>query len=559
MKGHIDARSTRQESMFPESPAAVSRRIRDLLAGRHVGATRDSALLDQVLLCLFAKIQLLKEDLQGPLLQRVRPRYQSAIRQLRMTLGSECLPDSDLKLDASSLEFVDQELSRLKMDADDLVGDAYQCFRGTDFRGQEGQFFTPPAAVRILVALVDPQPDEKVIDPACGAGGFLFAASRHLVQKGCRPAKIAASIFGVEKDEYLGRIGRMRMALLTGKNVNVATGDSLAWEGKDPRSFMRRIGPGSFDVVLTNPPFGTRIVAASEGVRQSFKLAHRWTMTEQGDFRPGSQLSAMTPPQVLFVERCLTLVRPGGRVGMVVPESILCGQSYRHVVAYLLREAEIEAVVGMPEALFKTSGRGGTHTKTALIVFRRVGRVSTRRSRKSSAIFMAESEWCGHDSRGRPIPKDNTDSVIRNHQLWAKEPTKFKLVSGPLGYAVEVAKMKDWTLTPRAYDPEIPKLLGALRRTHDLVQFGDLLERGTVEVSTGDEVGKLAYGTGEVPFVRTSDISNWEIKLDPKHGVSRDIFLAIEQEAGCSAWRHSHGEGRNVFDRDLCDGHEARC
>ncbi|TON78636.1 hypothetical protein, partial [Vibrio parahaemolyticus] len=52
----------------------------------------------------------------------------------------------------------------------------------------------------------------------------------------------------------------------------------------------------------------------------------------------------------------------------------------------------------------------------------------------------------------------------------------------------------------------------------------ELHDKGIIEISTGDEVGKLAYGTGNIPFVRTSDISNWEVKLDPKHGVSEEIF-----------------------------------
>ena len=72
--------------------------------------------------------------------------------------------------------------------------------------------------------------------------------------------------------------------------------------------------------------------------------------------------------------------------------------------------------------------------------------------------------------------------------------------------------------------------LDKLNKTHDLINLGELIDSGIVEVSTGDEVGKLSYGTGPIPFIRTSDISNWEIKLDPKQGVSEEIYKKYSEK-----------------------------
>ena len=79
---------------------------------------------------------------------------------------------------------------------------------------------------------------------------------------------------------------------------------------------------------------------------------------------------------------------------------------------------------------------------------------------------------------------------------------------------------------------ELEEQLEELKATHELITIRELVDSGIVEVSTGDEVGKLAYGTGNIPFVRTSDISNWEIKIDPKHCVSEEIYqrLAPKQD-----------------------------
>ncbi len=93
-----------------------------------------------------------------------------------------------------------------------------------------------------------------------------------------------------------------------------------------------------------------------------------------------------------------------------------------------------------------------------------------------------------------------------------------------LGFFLNDARIVGNVLIPRYYNPEIKRRLDELRDTDDLLVLGDLVERGLISVSTGDEIGKMAYGTGPIPFVRTSDISNWEIKVDPKQGVSEEMY-----------------------------------
>jgi len=87
------------------------------------------------------------------------------------------------------------------------------------------------------------------------------------------------------------------------------------------------------------------------------------------------------------------------------------------------------------------------------------------------------------------------------------------------------SKIKDRVYIPRYYDPSISSDLHSISHTHDLLNIEQLVNDGVISFSTGNEIGKLAYGTGDIPFVRTSDISNWEIKTTPKQGVSEDIYL----------------------------------
>lgn len=512
------------------TPSEVFARTRNYLAGRHLGATRDAALLDQVLLCLFAKLHLSQEvhqrrDQDAEALKRS---YVAALTALARRLGSESLPRARLTLDADGLRFVDRMLSLLDLSSrsGDLVGDAYQCFLGSEMRGQEGQFFTPVTAVDALIEVVAPKPDERVIDPACGAGGFLFATARRLLELGVHPSRIQESVFGIDKDAHLARLARMRVSLLTLRETNVTVGDSLAWQSAQRSSFMHAMRPGEYDVVLTNPPFGSKIVSASDELRKRFTLAHRWVLsTSDGRLTSSTELQPSTPPQVLFIERCVELVRPGGRIGIVVPESLISGRNYRHVVEFIGQHTSVEAVIGMPEALFKTSGKGGTHTKTALLYLRKRSRAKPSPDHQ---IFMAEATWCGHDSRGRRIPKNDIPAILRNYR--GSRGNTAHYIPSSLGYTLRPSDITDSVLAPRAYDPEIRSELASMNNTHLLVRFGELVENKILSLATGDEVGKLVYGSGNIPFVRTSDLSNWELKIEPKHGINRDIYDSLRRK-----------------------------
>lgn len=91
-------------------------------------------------------------------------------------------------------------------------------------------------------------------------------------------------------------------------------------------------------------------------------------------------------------------------------------------------------------------------------------------------------------------------------------------------YKLNSRQIKSNIFLPKYYDPEITKTLSALSVSCDLHSVGDLEKNGHIEMSTGDEIGKMAYGTGNIPFVRTSDFSNWEIKADAKQGISEEIY-----------------------------------
>ena len=507
--------------------------IRNFLAGRMLGATRDQSLLEEVMKCLFAYKAMVRG---GQPIPKDHLKRAAAYREALQGVHVPFAETDQLLLDPASIEYIHGHFCQLDLfNADrDPVGDLYETFVGSAIRGSEGQFFTPLNAVEWLTDAVGLRSGEAVIDPACGAGGFLIAAAKH---------GLGLDLFGIEKDSYLADLARARLQVLEYKHeIFCANSLSLKQNGKGSLRHLL----GEFDVVLANPPFGKNIRSVDVTEQAEFSLGHRWKKARGNDLEQTPVLLPNVPPQVLFVERIMTLLRDGGRAGIVVPESLLCGKSYAPVVQYLQKNAAIRAVVGMPEALFKHSGKGGTHTKTCLLVFTK-GKSSTR-------VYMAEAAWCGHDSRGRKIDRDDIPAIAAEYARFGRAGAE----GLGLGYEVSPKELEGNILAPRYHEPTAQKVAGHLVETHELVTVGALLESGELEVSAGNEVGKLAYGGGSIPFVRTSDLSGWEIKADPKHLVSEDVYNRFKGTQDVRRRRCAHGSGRHLSDRHLCFRYQAR-
>ena len=500
--------------LLPVSHRSAFQNIRNFLAGRLLGATRDRALMDELFKCVFAKHWLIKAPSLA-VRNDLSKSYRGAFAHVKKVLPGIFLPTDEIEVDPVALQYVDRQFDAIDLEQcrADIFSELYEAFAGTGIKASEGQFFTPPVAVNLLVEMVNPKPSQTVCDPACGAGGFLIAAAKHLVNAGAKPTDVAASLQGVDKDAYLTRIARGRLALYLDEIPEVICGDSLASISQEGTPLAEK----TFDIVLTNPPFGAKIIAASANTLLRYELARKWVKAEKGKekFIVNGAMNTSTPPQILFVERCLNLLKPGGILGAILPESLVSSQSHGYVVQYLQNNAELISVVGMPEALFKTSGKGGTHTKTVAVVLQK-----KPVKNKRSTVFFADAKWCGHDSRGRSVPLNDVPNIAANFSEFRKSG---QAKQGGLGISVSRDRL-GLNLAPRAFEFDTEAEGERITKTHEILTFGDLVKEGVISLSTGDEVGKLAYGTGDIPFVRTSDISNWEVKLDTKHCVSQEVY-----------------------------------
>jgi type I restriction enzyme M protein len=442
----------RKDLKKPSNLKAVFRDVRNHLAGMTTGITRDEALAQEIINILFCKI-LDEQDTDPSDVVTFRAgvneshadiqiRIRDLFERVKDAAYGDVFDSSDtIKLDADSLAYVVGELQNYCiMESDrDAIGDAFEVFIGPALRGSEGQFFTPRNVVEMMVKILDPKPGEKIIDPACGSGGFLITALSHVwghlrveaKRKGWserqlakREFEVASDCFrGIDKDSFLAKVCKAYMALVGDGRGGVFCRNSLEPINSWPEVMQQKIKPGMFNVVLTNPPFGKKIVIKGAPILSQFELGHKWKRNkETKKLEKTTTLHDDQPPQILFLERCLQLLKPGGRLGIVLPEAVFGMPTYEYVVTWLQKQCKIRGVVQMPEALFKTSGKGGTHAKVCVLF------VENTKMKKGEdyEIFMADVKWCGHDSRANPTYRKDKegklvllDEVPTVYERWA--------------------------------------------------------------------------------------------------------------------------------------------
>jgi type I restriction enzyme M protein len=320
------------------------------------------------------------------------------------------------------------EFMRIDVDA---KGAAYQEIVGTNLRGDRGQYFTPRGAIRLVVEILEPKEHERILDPACGTGGFLVATLAYMMKRFREEAQIRSEtetteefeslnerlrhfaskqVFGCDFDPFLIRASQMNMVMAGDGKGHLYNLNSLEF----PEGHLSGVKPAkkeipleSVDVVMTNPPFGSGIPITDQGILRPFELAHIWERVEDGTFRNTGRLQGSVPPEVLFIERSLQWLKPGGRMGIVLPDGILGNPAAEYIRWWILRHAWVLASVDLPVETFIVEAN--VNILTSLLFLKKKPReVITREAISGTTeypVFMAVAEKVGFDRRGNTLYK----------------------------------------------------------------------------------------------------------------------------------------------------------
>lgn len=403
--------------------------IRNHLAANTVGATRDEILAQQLINMIFCKIYDERftepndvvtfragvDENSNDIKERILELFNRVKRKYK-----EVLDDSDaITLDANSVSYVVGELQNYCLiEAErDIIADAFETFIGHALKGGQGQFFTPRNVVKMMVDILDPDDEDIIIDPACGSGGFLIEALRHVWRKldaegekyhwnksNLQEEKMEVAlnrIRGIDKDYFLSKVAKAYMAIIGDGKSGIFCEDSLErpenWQDKT----KLKIDMGKFSVLLTNPPFGSKIPVRGEDKLKQFEFGYKWKFDKDTKkWWKTEELKEQEEPQVLFIERCLSLLKDGGRMAMVLPNGILGNEQESYLRQYIQDKGDLFAIVELP---FETFSPNVTINTSVLFI-------QKGKSDKKD-IFVSINENCGHDKKGRPTDKDDIIKV----------------------------------------------------------------------------------------------------------------------------------------------------
>lgn len=399
-----------------------------------------------------------------------------------------------------------------------ILGEAFQALIGPRLRGDKGQFFTPRSLVKAMVRIANPKPYSKVVDPACGTGSFLSETYNYLIES--TGDSILSDnqyvLIGVDKDKDLSRLATATLEIVAPNNYSVLTTDSLDINSLIATGISSKIFDA--DLVLTNPPFGAKIGVTRESVLQQYDLGHHWSFSSDDNcWIKSNKVRKNQDPQILFIELCVKILKPGGVLGIVLPEGVFGNKQTGYIWDYLRHEGSIKALLDCPRTTFQP----GTDTKTNVLFFQKFKDKTESLVGSAIKVPIAVALHCGHDRRGR-VSTENGEKYPDDFITIAQEFQKND--SSNYWSTCEIQNPYYWV--PRFYDVALNKSIQkkASELRADLISFNELIESGYISIRKGHEVGSQAYGTGDVPFIRTSDITNWEISVDPTNAVSEEIF-----------------------------------
>lgn len=512
--------------------------LRGYIAGNSVGVNRDESIAKGVIHLVLCKIYDERFTKMDDMVtfrasdadsdDEIKARIENLFLSVK-TKYKDVLDESDtIDFDGHTLRYIISKIQNFCIiDTDrDTIADAFEVFTGGSLKGEQGQFFTPKNVVKTLVTAVDPNLDDTIIDPSCGSGSFLVETLKKLwkdidhegKEYGWSDSAIAEekktvgikNIRGIEKDSFLTKLTKSYMAILGDGKGGIFCEDSLEIPTNWKNLTQQNIKLGTFSVSFSNPPFGKDIKVTGKDKLKQFDLAKKTSS------KGGEKLVDEGNVSTLFLERNLQLLKDGGRVGIILPETYFHAPKQKTVRNFIFKH-NIQWIIDLPHDTF----RPHNNAKCIAIVIQ-------KNTIQQPKINMAVAEYCGHDHNGKPLYRfdkksnaytsdilDDTKNIIDEILGKRKDinfPTKYTFeVDSALVYATGI-------LVPRYYWNSKKQEIADEAKESDisLIPIKQLINENILKCFDGNGSPKSEFkGTGEYPYIRVKDIVNWQIYKDP--------------------------------------------
>lgn len=314
------------------------------------------------------EFQIFRDEDPEDLLKRIKALYEEGRKK-----DPEVFKD-DITLTASETQTIVKYFQRINLNKTDLdsKGKAFETFMGSYFRGDFGQYFTPRPIVKFIVDSLPIDHKSRVLDTSCGSGGFLLYALDKVREQASEFYDeetiehfrhwhdfAEKNLFGIEINEQIARTAKMNMIIHDDGHTNVIAADGLLSDTEmQAKSKNKEFEYGTFDFIITNPPFGSSIKQTEKAYMHQYNLALKeidWLNTSSSS---KASVRDSQSTEVLFIEQCHKFLTEQGYLAIVIPDGILTNSSLQYVRDNIEEMYRIVAVVSMPQTAFTATGAG---------------------------------------------------------------------------------------------------------------------------------------------------------------------------------------------------------
>ncbi|AKB08538.1 HsdM family class I SAM-dependent methyltransferase [Vibrio cholerae] len=333
----------------------------------------------------------------------------------------------------------------LKDTQGDVLGRAFEIMLSDTFKGKDlGQFFTPREIVAFMLDLARENPEDaaldirkghRFLDGCAGSGGFLIATYEDVYKhalsnktRGEEREKLLKRLgqetfFANEIEEKAARLGKLNMIVhaVNAQNAQWLHQNYLYNEeygGLKPSieydvdfgsgKQKRYIGPDSIDLILTNPPFGKSV--KTENILLEYQFGHEVKVFKTKGRPPEKRPKNSQDSEELFIEHYLRVLKPGGKLLIVLPDGVLSNATAKPVRDYMREHAIIKAVISLPSETFASTGTS-IPTNVVYLQKKRPGDVQ-------GDIFMARADYVGRRANGDPLKENDLPFILEKFREW---------------------------------------------------------------------------------------------------------------------------------------------
>ncbi|MPM06969.1 hypothetical protein SDC9_53273 [bioreactor metagenome] len=437
----------------------------------------------------------------------------NALYDEQKTKDPEVFTES-IKVDDRVLRTVVSHLESINLNKTDLdvKGVAFEQFMDGFFKGDFGQYFTPRPIIEFAVQMIQPEHDWDVLDPACGSGGFLLHALDYMrKQAGEYYDKgtvdyynywhdfAAKHLYGIEINDEIARVAKMNMIVHDDGHTNVISYDALDSIDK-MHDHNRGFEKNKFDLILTNPPFGSTINNAEKPYLQRYELGN--TYDAKGKKKPRKNQSS----EILFIERIWEFLKPGtGKAAVVLPDGVLTNGSSKYVRDFILERFQLQAVISLPKDAFAHFGAGVNAT---IIFLRKLSHFEKKSTnRPYSPVFMAKPIYIGYDATGCETKEKQFPQIISKFNAFSNG--EHITDDEQTGYLVPYSELDD-RIDVDHYAPKFLKLKYQIEQSIFPISS---IEEICISIKTGFAAGKQEQADSlpddqRVPHLRPFSITS---------------------------------------------------